>query len=153
MITIFDWVSRIITIIFAVSGLFNWLKSIFPVLARLGMGLSKRKIAIFASANNYSSLKDLLVDSKLFNTRNIIQISTISDLGKSEKSNLFLVFWPDWKDNLNKILSKKNDSDALVVYAPQSKGSIPKLQMDDIDNQRNAIVTNFRGRLLNDIVI
>jgi hypothetical protein len=40
----------------------------------------------------------------------------------------------------------------MIVYAPYNKGRIPDDQMENLDGKRNTSVTNFRGRLLNDVV-
>jgi hypothetical protein len=53
---------------------------------------------------------------------------------------------------LNAILSAKKDGTALLIYAPQEEGFIPKEDIAKINQHRNVIVVNFRGRLLNDIV-
>lgn len=50
------------------------------------------------------------------------------------------------------ILFMKPDECALVVYAPYDQGRIPDEQMKKLDGKRHTAVTNFRGRLLNDIV-
>ena len=127
------------------------IKGVFPVWYRLGMGLSKRKIAIFASTE-FESLKSMLVDSKIFEKNNVIQINK-NDLKKAEKETIFLVHWKDYQEKIDDILALKKDSTALVVYAPQSEGKIePQEKMDKINLHRNAIVVNFRGRLLNDIL-
>lgn len=127
------------------------IKGIFPVWYRLGLGLSKRKIAIFASTE-FESLKSMLVDSKIFEGKNVIQINK-NDLNKAEKETIFLVHWKDYQEKIDDILALKKDSTALVVYAPQSEGRIePQEKMDKINSHRNTVVVNFRGRLLNDIL-
>ena len=73
------------------------------------------------------------------------------DIGKAENVSLFLVFWTDWESEIDSILDKKEDKTALIIYAPPR--SIPQEQMVSLDDQRNVTVTNFRGRLLNDIVV
>lgn len=145
--------STVTVLVTLAVGVVAWLRGILPALLRLGNGLAKRKIAIFAKGDNLTSLKDLLLDSKLFNKNNIINITTKNDLGKAEKSTLFLVFWPDWKSDIENILIKKGDETVLIVYAPQESGFIPKNQMSELTEERNVMVTNFRGRLLNDIVV
>ncbi len=155
MIDILDGIGRITTVIFLVTiiwAVYAWFKGILPAMLRLGNGLAKRKIAIFAKGDNYSSLCDLLTDSKLFNKNNIIRISSPGDFGKAEQSTLYLVFWHDWQDKIDEILTSKKDNTALIVYAPQDLGFIPQEKMKDLNSKRNVIVTNFRGRLLNDIV-
>lgn len=129
-----------------------WIKGISPALFRLGNGLAKRKIAVFAKNDNLSSLKKLLLDSKLFNAKNICEITKKEDIGVAEQASLFLVYWHDCKDYIEDILRKKPDACALIVYAPRNLGPIPEEQMKNLDGHRHTAVTNFRGRLLNDIV-
>lgn len=127
------------------------ISGIFPVWYRLGIGLSKRKVAIFASSE-FGSLKSMLVDSKIFEINNIIQINK-NDLRKAETETLFLVHWKDYQDKMHEILNFKKDSTALIVYAPQHEGRIedPAI-LQRINDHRNSIIVNFRGRLLNDIL-
>ncbi len=129
-----------------------WARGVFPALLRLGNGLAKRRIALFAKGDNMSSLKSLLMDSKLFKAKNICEIGMTKDIGRAESATMFLVFWPDWAADMPEILNKKSDECALIVYAPYDKGRIPDEQMKNLDGKRHTAVTNFRGRLLNDIV-
>ncbi|MEA3464260.1 MAG: hypothetical protein U9R14_04280, partial [Patescibacteria group bacterium] len=128
-----------------------WFKGILPVLLRIGNGLAKRKIAIFAKNDNLVSLKNLLLDSGLFNKNNISEITTHGDIGIAEKTSIYLIYWHDWSDKIDEILSKVKDGTALVVYAPQELGFIPSDKMARLNEKRNVVVANFRGRLLNDI--
>jgi len=146
--------STFIVIIAFITGIVLWFKGILPVLFRLGKGLAKRKIAIFAKSDNLTSLKSLLLDSKLFSEKNIVKITSNHDFGKAEESTLFLIFWHDWggKD-IDEILDKKTDKTALVIYAPQDKGIIPKDSFKKISLKRNVSVTNLRGRLLSDVIM
>lgn len=154
-LTSLDWVGRVTTVIFLVTlitGLYAWAKGIIPALWRLGNGLSKRKIAIFAKGDHLKSLQDLLEDSKLFKIKNFIGISSNSDFGRAEQATLFLLYWHDWPNELDAILHVAKDTTALVVYAPQELGFIPQDKMKALNGKRNVMVSNFRGRLLNDIV-
>ncbi len=154
MITFLDWVGYATTVYFLLTlalGIYAGLKGIIPPLVRLGNGLSRRKIAIFAKGDNLKTLRNLLEDTKLFNKKNMIDISSSGDFGRAERATLFLIFWDDWKDKIDEILRVKKDNTALVVYAPP--GSIPPVEFAKLDSQRNVMVSNFRGRLLNDIVV
>lgn len=147
---------HIATFVFVIAGMawggyLCW-RGILPVIIRLGKGLANRKIAIFAKGDEFSRLKSLLVDSGLFDEKNICGISDEGDIGKAEQASVYLIHWPDWADAHRKILGKKPDGCALVVYAPSSGGKIPPEAMNELDAHRNTAVTNFRGRLLNDIV-
>jgi hypothetical protein len=146
------YISTIIVIVGAIVGIIVWLRGISPALYRLGNGLAKRKIAVFAKNDNAVSLKSLLTDSKLFKQKNIFEITCKDDIGKAEEASVYLVHWHDWADDISEILSKKPDKCAMVVYAPYDKGKIPDEQMKNLDGKRHTAVTNFRGRLLNDIV-
>jgi hypothetical protein len=148
----YGFVSTFVLIIIFITGMVLWFKGILPVLFRLGKGLAKRKIAIFAKSNNLTSLKSLLLDSKLFSEKNIVKITSIDDFGKAEESTLFLIFWPDWENDIDSILNKKTDKTALVIYAPRDKGLISEEDFKKINKERNVSIANLRGRLLNDII-
>jgi len=125
-------------------------KGVIPVWIRLGMGLSKRKIAVFAE-DEFDSLKSMLVDSGIFQESNVVKIHKNS-LKKAEDMTLFLVHWKSFESEIDDILEIKKDPVALVVYAPQNEGKIDMAKLEKINNERNTIVANFRGRLLNDIL-
>lgn len=146
------YVQTILWMAIFISGFWIVASGIIPVLLRLGKGLANRKIAVFANGDHYSSLEGLLLDSKLFKKKNIVDVISRNDVGRAETTTVFLVFWDDWKEDMNKILETKKDSTALIIYAPLEMGEIPKEQMQQISETRNSTVTNFRGRLLNDIV-
>src|SRR5437763_1174812 len=97
-----------------VAAAILWAKGISPALWRLGNGLAKRKIAIFAKGDNLGSIKHLLIDSKLFNGKNIYEITKIEDIGRSEHATMYLVVWHDWAEDIEEILRQKPDSCALI---------------------------------------
>jgi len=120
-------------------------------LYRLGIALSKRKIAIFAESDGLNNLKNILVDSKLFREKNILQIDRNS-IRKAEGESLLLLHWESFKDRLDDVLEIKKDAAALIVYAPTEGGKIDDDAMKKISDHRNIIVVNFRGRLVNDVL-
>ncbi|MDP3697856.1 MAG: hypothetical protein Q8R55_07690, partial [Candidatus Taylorbacteria bacterium] len=91
-------VETLFLIIGFVFAFILWARGISPALWRLGNGLAKRKIAIFAKNDNLLSLKRLLLDSKLFNEKNIRGITKKEDIGTAEQATLYLVFWHDCAD-------------------------------------------------------
>ena len=130
--------------------LWKVLRGNLPVWFRLGMGLYKRKIAVFAESE-LLPLKNMLLDSKLFNKDNIIEIDK-SSLNRSESASLHLVYWPEFGNRIDEILHNKKDRDAMIVYCPAPE-RIDDHQMAKINMKRNVFVVNFRGRPLNDILI
>ena len=124
-------------------------RGLLPIWIRLGMGLAKRKIAILAK-EEADDLSDILVDSRLFNAENIMQVGAQS-IKKAESATIILVHWKPFEAKIDEILEVKRDSDALVIYAPQHEGPIPDEDMARLAAQRHTIIVNFRGRLLNEI--
>lgn len=141
-------IATLISIIGFLYVLFLVFSGVLPVWYRLGIGLSKREIAIFAESE-YNSLNRMIKDSKIF--KKSIQINK-NDIKSAEGKTIFLVHWNDYKEFIDDILSIKKDSIPLIVYAPQNEGRIDPENMNKIHSQRNSVVVNFRGRLLNDIL-
>jgi hypothetical protein len=142
----------IVGIVGIIFGAVAVLRGIAPVLWRLGSGLANRKIALFAKGENLPSLKNLLLDSKLIQGKNIVEVTKPGDIGRANAATVYIVFWHDWADDIDAILSQKPDSCALIVYSPYDLEKIPAAQMKKLDGKRHTAVTNFRGRLLNDII-
>ncbi len=151
-LTVVGLVDAALLVIAVLYAIYLWASGITPALLRLGNGLAKRRIAIFAKSENLASLKHLLLDSKLFREKNICEVTQFGDVGRAEGSSVYLVYWPDWSEHIDAVLAQKPDECALVVYAPYNAGRIPDERMKDLDGKRHTAVTNFRGRLLNDIV-
>ena len=59
-------IETIILIVGIVWAFVLWVRGILPVLVRVGNGLAKRKIIVFAKGDNMNSLTTLLTDSGLF---------------------------------------------------------------------------------------
>lgn len=153
--TILEWAgypSTVIVIGAVLWRFYQWIRGISPALKGLGNGLAKRKIALFARNADLAGLKQTLLRSELFRDGNIIEVPRLEDIGSAEDASVFVVNWPDWADGIEKILLKKKDRVPLIIYCPRTAGQIPQEVMVAIDGHRNTAVSNFRGRLLNDIV-
>jgi hypothetical protein len=150
---ILDWLGypgTVISISFGIYAVYLLLRGIVPVLIRLGNGLSRRKIAVFASDDALRSLEALLHDCKLFRKSSIVAIPSREDFGKAEDASVFLMNWADFDQHIDVILRMKKDKTPLIVHA--TPGAIPPVMMAKLANERNVAVCNFRGRLLNDLV-
>lgn len=128
-----------------------WLNGILTPVWRLGNGLAKRKITIFAKGDNKESFKSLLSDSNLFKPKNIQVITKIEDFGRCESSTLFLVVWDDFGDDISSILNRKSDKTALIIFSKPSQ--LLEKDWSVLDQYRNVIIVNFKGRLLNDMLV
>ncbi|QYC10328.1 hypothetical protein [Brevundimonas nasdae] len=146
-------ISPAIVAMTTIAGIWLCVSGFVPVLIRLGNGLKRRKIAIFAKGDMRGSLHALFADSKLFNTKNIISVTHDGDFGRAEDASVYLVHWPDWPDEMARIIALKKDAVPLVLYAPQGKGQVPPETIALLEQQRNVALANLRGRLLNDVVV
>ena len=119
---------------------------------RLGKSLSARQIAVFAKGDNYANLKGVLIDSRLFKKKNVHQIDENS-IEKAKSMSVFLVYWQDYATYLDNILGMKEDNTALIIYAPPEDGRIEPKNMEKISKRRSTAVVNFRGRLIQDVMV
>lgn len=132
-----------------------WILGISPLLYRLGLGRWQRKISVLADSDNFSSLKGDLVDSGVFREKNIERI-TDKHLSKVKDSNLLLVHYGSFDaDQIKTILSNKKSSAGMVMYFPgfSPTNRIPNDLTELINNEPHCVLVNFRGRLINDILI
>lgn len=138
-------------IVFGVLALvYGTVRGFVPVLWRLGKSLNNRKIALYAEGSA-TSLKTMLIDSKLFKEKNIHIISN-EEISKGGDYTMMIVNYPEFSDSLHRILLQKKDEDSLIVYAPKSGGNIDNETMKTLSQERNSIIVNMRGRLLNDVL-
>lgn len=131
-------------------GLYVVLNGIIPIWIRLGKSIANKKIAIYAESD-FTSLQSHLIDSKIFKEKNIEQVTNDS-LSKGERHTMMLVNYMEFKDKIEDILKYKKDSDALIIYAPQTGERIEQNLMNKICDTRNSIVVTLRGRLMNDVL-
>ncbi|MCX8485819.1 MAG: hypothetical protein ORN53_01315 [Crocinitomicaceae bacterium] len=148
---VFGGISTVIAIVTFIYSIYLILNGIIPVWIRLGKGLSNRKIAVYAE-NDFVNFKSMLLDSGIFKEKNIEQITNQS-MAKGETHTMMLINYMDFNDKIEDIMRYKKDSDSLIIYAPQSGERIEVDLMNKINENRNSIVVNMRGRLLNDILI
>ena len=148
-----EGVHTLLWLIGIVSLVYFAAKGVLPVLYRLGSGLARRKIAIFAEPVAYGELRQLLIDSKLFKPGNITHVHSPSEIDVAKSASVHLVFWPDWANSIDPLLKARQPKVPCIIYAPQARGLIERTDMNRLDeDHRHTTVTNFRGRLLNDIV-
>ncbi|KJU81809.1 hypothetical protein MBAV_005998 [Candidatus Magnetobacterium bavaricum] len=143
-----------ITTISLIIGVFIKITFLFlgitPIIFRLGNAIWNNEVAIFASDAAFGTLRDTLINSKIFKGKNIIQISG-NDIDSAIGKTIFLLDWETFGDKIDQVLRILNShKTAMVIYA--KPGSIPNDKMSDIANRANTVVVNFRGRLLNDIL-
>lgn len=152
ILSILELTQILITICIPVCIGFSVINGILPIWWRLGKSLAKREIAIIAESETYNNLESVLIDSKLFSRKNIRKID-VNSIGKASSMSLLLAHWRSCKNHISDILSKKSDAAMLIVYAPQEEGVIDGDTLKSINQHRNVIIVNFRGRLINDVFV
>ncbi len=145
-------ISTLVSGAFLIYAIWLVARGIIPILLRLGKSLSKRNIAILASGDDYDNLRNVLISSGLFKKKNIKKIDKNS-ITTVQNESLLLMHWKSHKKNIGDILKNKKDAAVLIVYAPTEEGRIEPLDMNEINQQQNVTVVNFRGRLLNDVLV
>ena len=99
--------TTVFAILLFVWAVISWFMGVFPLFLRLGFGRWKRKIAIVASDEKYSSLKSDLVDTGIFREKNIYPIKSDS-LAKIKEATLALVHYQSFtEDEIKTVLSNK----------------------------------------------
>lgn len=128
---------------------------ISPLLYRLGLGRWRRKITVLADGDSYDTLKDDLVTSGVFRSKNIDHVTSKS-LSKVKESNLLLVNYGSFDaKQIKTIIKNKKASAGMVVYFPDFSPTnrVPDDVLKLINDEPHSVLVNFRGRLINDILI
>lgn len=147
--------TTVFAILLFVWAVISWFMGVFPLFLRLGFGRWKRKIAIVASDEKYSSLKSDLVDTGIFREKNIYPIKSDS-LAKIKEATLALVHYQSFtEDEIKTVLSNKKSNAGFIFYFPEFTPPttiISPAMMKLINDQQFTTIVNMRGRLVNDIV-
>ena len=129
--------------------LFIW--GMLPVLWRFGNALVHKKIAIYASGDNGSDLEELIKEMKIFKG-GIQLVRNKNSIENGENADIHLVRWSDSKDFFDQIIKKKKKDSAIIVYCPHEDGQLNQKAIEVLNTYKHAVLVNFRGRLLNDII-
>lgn len=148
-------ITTLISLIIFILAVISWFLGVYPLFVRLGFSRWSRKIAIVADSQAYASLKSDLVDTGIFREKNIFQISD-SSLSKVKTSSLILVNYQSFTENeIKTILSYKKPTAGVIIYFPgfSNTNRIADDIRDLINNEPFTTTVNFRGRLINDILV
>ena len=126
------------------------IRGVVPISIRAGR-IRQNKVAIFADSNNYNELRDSLDGTKLFRKGNFKEVNTPGNVGACEDCNIFVVHCGDWANDIDAILGKKTEKKGLIIYAPHPQ-RVPDDVMDKLKNHNFVTLTNFRGRLITDLL-
>ncbi|PIP56228.1 hypothetical protein COX05_04175 [candidate division WWE3 bacterium CG22_combo_CG10-13_8_21_14_all_39_12] len=150
------FVTTVLSVVIILTALISWFLGIYPLLKRFGLARWKRNIAIAADDDPYNSLKNDLTKAEVFREKNIYQIKKNS-LSQIKDSSLVLIDYQSFsEDEIKTILRNKQNKAGFIFYFPEFEPAntmIPKEMLIEINNEPFTTVVNFRGRLINDIVV
>ena len=150
---LFDWfgyISSVIILVGFVWAFVQWLRGIIPLSIRASK-IRQNKVAVFAKGANITELMDSMNGTKLFGKSSFKEVSTIGNLSACEESRIFVLHWADWGADIDTVLAKKTSQTGLIVYAPHGV-IVPGQDMSKLQNHNFVTLTNFRGRLINDLL-
>lgn len=120
---------------------------------RFGLALYGKKIMIVANDEDFRDLKEDISDSGLIKSRNIQRISE-KQLAKTKNALLLIIVYGYLdKDDFKSVVTRKSARCGLIIHCPPEKGRIKDDEMDLLSNTAFTTLCNFRGRLVNEVLI
>ena len=148
-------ITTLVSVMLFFVAVVGWFLGIGQLLYRLGLGRWRRKISILADSDVFASLKTDLVSSGVFRGKNVDHI-TKNDLSKVKDCSLLLVNYGSFTEREVKTIIKNKKSNAgMVVYFPDFSPTnrLPEDVVTLINNEPHTVLVNFRGRLINDVLV
>lgn len=154
-------VSAFVSLIGTVGTIVSWALAIgFVVLAimglvrpafRFGKGIAWKKVFIVADGNTRQELKGDLERSGIIRKKNILEKTDgqISDLVGARL--LVSEYGYLGEENVDKIVSQKCSDCGVLIYAKHKE--ISDESMEKLNRAQHVSVVNFRGRLVNEILL
>lgn len=142
--TIVSWALAIGFIFLAVMGLVR------PAY-RFGKGIAWKKVFIVADSNTRQELKGDLERSGIIRKRNILEKTDgqISDLTTARL--IILEYGYLGEEKIQEIVSSKCSDCGVLIYAKPKE--ISDESMSQLNRSQHVSVVNFRGRLVNEILL
>ena len=158
--SIISFISSCASLIFEIWGIISFAALIIGAFTRLGkaagrfgLALFKKKIAVVASDDDYQDLGEDLADSGLIKENNIIRISD-KQLAKANDALLLVAVYGYLnKEDFRELVKGKNARCGLIVYCPPENGYLPPEEMALLSKTAFTALCNFRGRLVNDVLL
>lgn len=126
---------------------------ITQALWRFGLALFGKKILVIADEGDYEDIREDLTDSGLIKNKNIQRISN-KHLDKiNDTLMLIVVYGYLGNDDFEAVVRRKNSRCGLIVHCPPEKGRIDDRQMSLLSKTSFTALCNFRGRIVNDVLL
>ena len=120
---------------------------------RFGLALFGKKIMIVANDEDYRDLEEDISDSGLIKSKNIQRISS-KQLAKTKEALLLIIVYGYLdKEDFKSVATGKSARCGLIVYCSPEKGRIKDEEMELLSKTAFTALCNFRGRLVNDVLL
>lgn len=118
---------------------------------RFGLGVAWRKVFIVAGGDSRSEIRNDLIRSGIVKERNI-KMKTRGEIGDLKGARLLILEYGYLgEESVSDIISHKDPNCGVLVYA--KPGEIPGKVMEELNLSQHVSVVNFRGRLVNEILL
>lgn len=120
---------------------------------RFGLALYGKKIMVVSGSNDYRDLEEDLSSSGLIKRKNVLHISD-KQLSKTRDALLLIVVYGYLNnDDFQNVVRNKSARCGLIVHCPPEKGRIAAEEMELLSKSAFTALCNFRGRLVNDVLL
>ena len=148
-----DVAFRLFGLIALIAIFFGAFAGIIQALWRFGLALLGKKILVIADESDYKDIREDLSDSELIKNKNIQRISN-KHLDKITDALMLIVVYGYLENNdFESVVRRKNSRCGLIVYCPPEKGRIDDQQMTLLSKTSFTALCNFRGRMVNDVLL
>lgn len=148
-----DIVIRVLGFIFLVVVGFGVFTGLAQATWRFGLALSWKKVYVFGAPDDFATIQSDLVDSGLIRKKNI---ESIAHGRQADIDKALLIVYACKKENgrfLDEVLKRKKSRCGLIVYCPSGPKALAQEQITKINDAPFTTVCNFRGRLVNDVLL
>lgn len=139
-------------------------KAVRDQIVKMTRSFANRKIFIIGDNRQGKVARNIITSMPHLNNPTIDIMVDLSELEKLHKYNLIIVtesFLRDKKDRLEilkKITNRKNDTQALIAYAPDYNSQthergFERDEITEINGTMNATMNNAQGRLQSDVYV
>lgn len=120
---------------------------------RFGLALFGKQIKVVANMEDYEAIRHDLIGSGLIKEKNIMRIGkqNLSDL----RDAFMIIVSSDYlpNDEYGRVVNEKSSRCGLIVYSPPEKDRLSPEKMLQLNSTPFSTLCNFRGRLVNDVLL
>lgn len=148
-----DTIFRLFGLISVALIILGALSGITQAMWRFGLALFGKKVVVIAEVTEFECIKEDLTDSGLIKSKNVIRVSD-KQLAKARNALLLIVAYGYLNEKeLEKVISDKDSRCGLIVYCPPERGRVSPEEMQTLSKTAFSALCNFRGRLVNDVLL